>query len=100
MILHYNLYPSNSYVIGSIVRFYMSECDPMEMVHITKLIPYILDSSIGACDFCDWDYKSDQGSFRITLSRGISDEAAIEAMNILKEKLIEKYRNIYEPIPC
>ena len=87
MILHYNIYPSNVQSAGHIVRFYLSDCDPVYIVILCNYIHDRLDSSIGTCDYMDWDYKSGIGISRICIQRGVDLETTKVAMDQLQEEL-------------
>lgn len=88
MILHFNIYPSNSCTCGSIVRFYVSECEPHMIIKIAELARKLLDKSLGTCDLFDWQYTTMQGTFRIIMQRGVDDETTKQAMNDLKQRLV------------
>lgn len=92
MILHFNIYPSNSYSSGSIVRFYVSECEPGDVVAISDFARRQLDTSLGNCDYFDWQYDTMQGTFRIIIQRGVDDETTMQAMNDLKVKILTSYQ--------
>lgn len=87
MILHYNIFPSNSCTCGSIVRFYLSECTPYDLVSITEYARNKLDSSLGVVDLFDWQYDQKQGTFRIIMNRGVDTETTMQVMNDLKGKI-------------
>lgn len=91
MILHFNIYPSHSCTCGSIVRFYVSECDPADIVVIANYARKTFDTSLGSCDFFDWQYDTMQGTFRIIMQRGVDDETTMQAMNDLKEKILMEF---------
>ena len=93
MILHYNLYPSNSRSCESIVRFYVSECEPIDIFFVAKRIQEKLDSSIGNCDFLDWQFDTMQGTVRIIMQRGVDHETTMAVMNDLKIKLLTDFNN-------
>lgn len=88
MILHFNIYPSNSCTCGNIVRFYVSDCEPHMIIKISKLARKLLDKSLGTCDYFDWQYETMQGTFRIIMQRGLDDETTMQAMNDLKQRLV------------
>ena len=87
MILHFNIYPSNSCTCGSIVRFYVSYSNPAIIVGIADFVREILDSSLGVCDFFDWQYDTMQGTFRIIMKRGVDNETTMQAMNDLQRTI-------------
>lgn len=92
MILHFNIYPSNSCTCGNIVRFYVSDCEPHMIIKISKLARKLLDKSLGTCDYFDWQYETMQGTFRIIMQRGVDDETTMQAMNDLKAKILTSYQ--------
>lgn len=92
MILHFNIYPSNSYSSGSIVRFYVSECEPHMIIKIAELARKFLDPSLGICDLFDWQYTTMQGTFRIIMRCGVDNETTMQAMNDLKVKILTSYQ--------
>lgn len=87
MILYYNIYPSNMRSVGHIVRFYLSDCEVINIVHICAYMRDKLDSSIGVCDFMDWDYKSGIGTARVCIQRGVDLETTKVAMDQMQEDL-------------
>ena len=87
MILHYNIYPSEMRSVGHIVRFYLSDTDPVYIVILCNYIQAKLDSSIGICDYMDWDYKSGIGIARVCMQRGVDLETTKVAMDQLQEEL-------------
>ncbi len=89
--MHYNIYPSNSCSCGSIVRFYVSECEPVDIVAVSDFVRRTFDTSLGNCDYFDWQYDTMQGTFRIIMQRGVDDETTIQAMNDLKRKILTEY---------
>ena len=91
MILHFNIYTSNSCTCGSIVRFYVSECEPHMIIKTSELARALLDKSLGTCDYFDWQYTTMQGTFRIIMQRGVDDETTMQAMNDLKRKILIEY---------
>lgn len=91
MILHFNIYPSNSCSCGSIVRFYVSDCNPVDIVAVSDFARRTFDKSLGSCDFFDWQYDTMQGTFRIIMQRGVDDETTMQAMNDLKAKILTGY---------
>ena len=92
MILHFNIYPSNSCTCGSIVRFYVSECTPVDVVAISDFARRTFDNSLGTCDYFDWQYEMNHGTFRIIMQRGVDDETTMQAMNDLKVKILTSYQ--------
>ena len=92
MILHFNIYPSNSCTCGSIVRFYVSECTPVDVVAISDFARRTFDTSLGTCDYFDWRYDTMQGTFRIIMQRGVDDETTMQAMNDLRIKILTDYQ--------
>lgn len=87
MIIHYNIYPSNSCSCGSIVRFYVAYPRSVLIAGIADYVRKILDSSLGVCDFFDYQYDTMQGTFRIIMNRGVDAETTIQAMNDLKKEI-------------
>ena len=92
MILHFNIYPSNSCSCGSIVRFYVSDCNPVDIVAVSDFARRTFDKSLGSCDFFDWQYDTMQGTFRIIMQRGVDDETTMQAMNDLRIKILTEYQ--------
>ena len=87
MILHYNIYPSEMRSVGHIVRFYLSDTDPVYIVILCNYIHEKLDSSIGTCDYMDWDYKSGIGIARVCMQRGVDEDTTKYVMDRLLEEL-------------
>lgn len=87
MIIHFNIYPSNSRTCGSIVRFYVTYPRSVLIAGITDYVRKVLDPSLGVCDYFDWQYDTMQGTFRIIMNKGVDDETTIQAMNDLQRMI-------------